>query len=56
MTLVNGTGVTDDMSNFIAFIESANGTDYFDATVLQTSGGSQTATTNTYFGGYKIIE
>jgi len=56
MSLVNGTGVTDDMSNFIAFIESANGTDYFDATILQTSGGSQTATTATYFGGYKIIE
>jgi len=56
MSLVNGTGVTDDMSNFIAFIESANGTDYFDATILQTSGGSQTATTSTYFGGYKIIE
>ena len=54
-TFTNGIGVSDDVSNFVAYIEEANGTDYFDAIVLQTSGSTQTATSACYFGGYKII-
>ena len=54
-TFTNGIGVSDDVSNFVANIEEANGTDYFDAIVLQTSGSTQTATSACYFGGYKII-
>ena len=54
-TFTNGIGVSDDVSNFVAYIEEANGTDYFDAVVLQTSGSTQTATSACYFGGYRII-
>jgi len=54
-TFTNGIGVSDDVSNFVANIEEANGTDYFDAVVLQTSGSTQTATSACYFGAYKII-
>ena len=54
-TFTNGTGVQDDVSNFVGYIEEANGTDYFDAVVLQTSGSTQTATSGCFFGGYKLI-
>tara|TARA_R100000084_G_scaffold105184_1_gene62408 strand:+ start:376 stop:888 length:513 start_codon:yes stop_codon:yes gene_type:complete len=54
-TFTNGTGVQDDVSNFVGYIEEANGTDYFDAVVLQTSGSTQTATSGCFFGAYKLI-